>query len=92
MLLAAPALREDNRHGREVLADAIVELTDMIRDAAEDGKRGVRITVNSWDPPVQDPVADAAEDEAFRVAKERMDAAEAREDAADAATRDGKPR
>ena len=32
----------------------------------------------------QDPIADAAEDEAFRVAEGRMEAAEAREDAADA--------
>ena len=31
----------------------------------------------------QDPIADAAEDEAFRVAVARMEAAEAREDAAE---------
>lgn len=65
-----------------------LELSLTVHDAVDRvAECGIR---HPDDPEEQDPIADAAEDEAFRAAVARMDAAEDREDAADVLAK-GKP-
>ena len=72
---------------REIIADGTAgTLGDVLSRRNRRAARCVEIARAALAGEIepQDPIADAAEDEAFRVAVARMDAAEAREDAADA--------
>ena len=69
------------RRNPNVIHPHVISRSPEIPFAQAEKLRDAIIELLAREPVKQDPIADAEEDEAFRAAEARMEAAEAREDA-----------